>query len=138
MGNLALDFTDPETGEPFHTVVLAGENGCGKTIIFNEIYTTLGEVVYQKSFSFEIEIKLDEKNVSVIKSIFGDDNLDVDKNSFFVRHKKSDRTEWQNIEISFKDKNGVICSKISNNFYGEGGKEALFHIFLMKQQSLLR
>ena len=37
LGDLSLDFTD-ETGNPVDTVILAGENGCGKTLILEELY----------------------------------------------------------------------------------------------------
>ena len=37
LGNLELDFIDPQTGEPFDTILLAGENGTGKTSILDSI-----------------------------------------------------------------------------------------------------
>ena len=36
LGNLKLDFTD-KNGNPVDTVLLAGENGCGKTTILEEL-----------------------------------------------------------------------------------------------------
>lgn len=41
LGNLELDFTNPATGEPFDTVLFAGENGTGKTTILETISTFL-------------------------------------------------------------------------------------------------
>ena len=38
LGNLKLDFTD-KNGNPVDTVILAGENGCGKTRILEELYS---------------------------------------------------------------------------------------------------
>ena len=37
LGNLKLDFTD-KNGNPVDTIILAGENGCGKTTILEELY----------------------------------------------------------------------------------------------------
>ncbi len=37
LGNLKLDFTD-KNGNPMDTIILAGENGCGKTTILEELY----------------------------------------------------------------------------------------------------
>ena len=34
LGNLHLDFTDAN-GNAVDTIILAGENGCGKTVILN-------------------------------------------------------------------------------------------------------
>lgn len=36
LGNLELDFTNA-TGEPYNTIVLAGENGTGKTTVLESI-----------------------------------------------------------------------------------------------------
>ena len=33
-----LDFINPETGKPYSVIVFAGENGCGKTTLLNEIF----------------------------------------------------------------------------------------------------
>lgn len=38
LGDLTLDFTNPQTGEVFDTIILAGENGVGKSTIMNIIY----------------------------------------------------------------------------------------------------
>jgi len=41
LGNLEIDFVNPSTGQPFDTVVFAGENGTGKTTILETISTFL-------------------------------------------------------------------------------------------------
>lgn len=41
LGNLSLDFRD-STGKANKTVILAGENGCGKTAILETIFKALG------------------------------------------------------------------------------------------------
>ncbi len=43
LGNLELDFTNPATGMPYKTIVIAGENGTGKTTILETIYTFLNQ-----------------------------------------------------------------------------------------------
>ena len=37
IGNLELDFTNPNDGTVFSTIILAGENGTGKTTILETI-----------------------------------------------------------------------------------------------------
>jgi predicted ATPase len=41
LGNLAIDFTNPVTGQPFESVLFAGENGTGKTSILESLSTFL-------------------------------------------------------------------------------------------------
>lgn len=41
LGNLELNFVNPSTGLPFNTIVLAGENGTGKTTILESLATFL-------------------------------------------------------------------------------------------------
>ena len=40
LGDLELDFTD-DSGKPFNTIVLAGENGTGKTTVLDSLVTFL-------------------------------------------------------------------------------------------------
>lgn len=41
LGNLELDFTNPANGQPFDTIIFAGENGTGKTSILETLATFL-------------------------------------------------------------------------------------------------
>lgn len=41
LGDLELDFTNPSSGQPFDTVIFAGENGTGKTSILETLATFL-------------------------------------------------------------------------------------------------
>ena len=41
LGNLELDFVNPSTNKPYSTIVLAGENGTGKTTILETLNTFL-------------------------------------------------------------------------------------------------
>lgn len=64
LGDLALDFSDPVTGTAATTVILAGENGTGKSLILNEIYRVLGEpdISHQRmaAVSFKLDIDAEE------------------------------------------------------------------------------
>jgi ABC-type Mn2+/Zn2+ transport system ATPase subunit len=37
LGDLELDFMAPDTGQPYDTIILAGENGSGKTTILDTL-----------------------------------------------------------------------------------------------------
>lgn len=67
LGNLKLDFTDKK-GNPVDTVILAGENGCGKTTILEELYRFL----YNKDHNANCE------GQRIISKIFFD-NAEMDK-----------------------------------------------------------
>ena len=54
LGNLVLDFCDLY-GKAVDTVIFAGENGCGKSTILNEIYKlSCGSVDFQMELEFEL------------------------------------------------------------------------------------
>lgn len=53
LGDLSLDFTD-ETGNPVDTVILAGENGCGKTLILEELYNFAMPPIRSKAVDLEV------------------------------------------------------------------------------------
>ncbi|WP_157844760.1 ATP-binding protein, partial [Enterobacter hormaechei] len=41
LGNLFLDFVNSQTNKPYNTILLAGENGTGKSTILDEISQVL-------------------------------------------------------------------------------------------------
>jgi len=59
LGDLSLDFLDVTTNSSANVVVLAGENGTGKTLVLNEVYSMLGEVDLGRSFAMDISLELD-------------------------------------------------------------------------------
>jgi predicted ATPase len=57
LGNLELDFTNPTTGQAFDSIILAGENGTGKTSILETLSAFLNMGTF-KPFDF-IEYEID-------------------------------------------------------------------------------
>ena len=66
LGNLHLDFTDAN-GNTVDTIILAGENGCGKTSILDAIFNFFNKE-HDKELSGEIELSYSE--VSMLKQKF--------------------------------------------------------------------
>ncbi|MDP1727976.1 MAG: AAA family ATPase [Bacteroidota bacterium] len=53
LGDLELDFIDTTTGDPFDTIIFAGENGTGKTTILESISTFLNRGSFEYFDSIE-------------------------------------------------------------------------------------
>ena len=68
LGNLFLNFCDPE-GKSVDTIILAGENGTGKSTILNAIYTLVSRVA-----DFEADVEY-ETNDSIFKMTYRYKNL---------------------------------------------------------------
>lgn len=60
LGNLEIDFINPNTGIPYDTVIFAGENGTGKTTILESISTFLniGSFEYFEHIEYIISSKV--------------------------------------------------------------------------------
>lgn len=115
LGNLEIDFFNSTTGEPYETIVFAGENGTGKTTILETISTFLNLGSFEH-FDF-IEYIL---NKNVFKAIPTSDGtthpnfFDVYDNNGAVQKIRTDKSNnFQGIEGSAIDlrKNGCIFSK---------------------------
>jgi predicted ATPase len=117
LGDLLLDFCDPETGEPFSTIILAGENGCGKTLILNEIYTTIGEQELNKNSGvIEIEVLIDHQNVVDLRARLNEGSLAVRNNVVKVRYEDISPGSWDNIVFSFTDGNSNV-RRLTHQFF---------------------
>lgn len=59
LGDLALDFTNPQTGKVYNTILLAGENGTGKSTILESISSFLNYGPHEFIDSIEYEVNSD-------------------------------------------------------------------------------
>ena len=84
LGNLELDFTKPD-GTIFNTIILAGENGTGKTTILETISTflNLGSIACFDNIKYEID---GERYLITPNDI----NADL---GYHIRKKECDKTE---------------------------------------------
>lgn len=57
LGNLELDFVNPVTNKPYSTIVLAGENGTGKTTILETLNTFLSIGSFEPFDGIEYEVE---------------------------------------------------------------------------------
>lgn len=70
LGDLELDFTNEATGSPYDTIIIAGENGTGKTTILETIYNFLNQGPIDP-FKF-IEYQIDKKIYQAIQRVEND------------------------------------------------------------------
>ncbi len=67
LSDVALDFTDA-TGHAVDTIIFAGENGCGKTLLLNELYN-LGRFIGVKRCGwYTAEIELNAEDIELLNS----------------------------------------------------------------------
>lgn len=79
MGNLSLSFMD-ENGEPYDTIIFAGENGSGKTTILK----TIASISKKLEPNCKIICRLDESDLLKIQELSGNYNLRENKVELFT------------------------------------------------------
>ena len=104
LGNLELDFVNPVTNKPYSTIVLAGENGTGKTTILETLNTFLSIGSFEP-FD-EIEYEVEDKRYILTPS-----NIPGSLKTFFTRYDVENNTS-ENIH---SDKNNSPDSIYSDN-----------------------
>lgn len=65
LGNLSFDFTDKD-GRTVDTIIIAGENGCGKSVLLNELYQYNPTNIFNKEGVIISEIELSQYEKEII------------------------------------------------------------------------
>ena len=104
LGNLELDFVNPVTNKPYSTIVLAGENGTGKTTILETLNTflSIGSFEPFDGIEYEVEVK---------RYILTPSNIPGSLKTFFTRYDVENDTS-ENIH---SDRNNNSSSIQSDN-----------------------
>lgn len=108
LGNLKLDFCNL-AGEAVDTVIIAGENGCGKSTILNDLYSALNyEAKSEISITFDMdgkEIKLDYQweyiGASKLMCVNDHRGLDTTQYSSLVKSKYDFNCIFSDVDINF-------------------------------------
>ena len=104
LGNLELDFVNPVTNKPYSTIVLAGENGTGKTTILETLNTFLSIGSFEPFDGIEYEVE--DKRYILTPS-----NIPGSLKTFFTRYDVENDTS-ENIH---SDRNNNSSSIQSDN-----------------------
>ena len=104
LGNLSFDFTDKK-GNTVDTIIIAGENGCGKSVLLNELFNYNPATIYSnKDGIISTEIELSQIEIELIQegqnfknqntpSIFG--NIMTIKQDFSILQ------TWNQCKVSY-------------------------------------
>ena len=110
LGDLALDFTSPD-GEPIDTVIIAGENGTGKSTIINAIYDLISG---KKMTDVVITVEMDGEKHTL--TYYGNTERE---NVVWV----ADETNWKAVvgsdQYRQKYKMSAIFSDVDINFHSQ-------------------
>ena len=118
LGDIYLDFVDPESNDAFSTVVLAGENGCGKTQILQEIYSVFGEINTEGRDvgTIHIELQIDPSTLSEIRKKLNANTLTIKDGKFYIRYQRVGGHHWSNVSFKFIDDNGNSITRGASDY----------------------
>lgn len=109
LGNLKLDFRI-ETGVPANTVIFAGENGCGKSVLLNILYefSTFTPMHNKGDEKRLFSVTISDKELEVLKT--HDQTVQyfqngIEKNILEIKFDFSVSGNWSQITIGFFDDN---------------------------------
>lgn len=105
-GNLEIDFTN--NGKTVDNIIIAGENGCGKSQLLNLIFShsrfDVDNIKRNEKRYFEIEFNNQDiemfKNMAQFKSIFSNH---IQDNILYILIDYSIVNDWSQIQITFKN-----------------------------------
>ncbi len=118
LGDLYLDFVDPGSDAAFSTVVLAGENGCGKTQILQEIYSIFGEINTEGRDVgiIHIELQIDPSTLTEIRQKLKASTLTVKDGKFYIRYQRVGANHWGNVSFRFINDDGNSITRGASDY----------------------
>lgn len=110
-GNLSLDFTDAN-GKTIDTIIIAGENGVGKSLLLNTIFefSQLGLDGIKRDEKREYEIQLSDIEIDILKNgVYARESItkDYKDNIFYVSIDYNVVNDWNQIDIRGKTETGI-------------------------------
>jgi predicted ATPase len=133
LGNLELDFTDKE-GKPVNTIIIAGENGVGKSQLLNIIFElsngALSNIKRNEKRIFQIQ--LSDKEVNILKQNDQTKHYfdkDYEDNILQITIDYNIISDWRQVDIRGKIKNGFSESFIGTVFIHNDTRSILRTIF---------
>ncbi|HHQ4306176.1 TPA: AAA family ATPase, partial [Serratia fonticola] len=120
LGDLALNFINNQTGKPYSTILLAGENGTGKSTILEAIsdFLNLGPYVNFEYIEYEIDgnIYKTSKPTGVNMPLTFFDIVEENGNVIHIRHDRGNNYHLINSEIKDLRHYGCVYSKARSDY----------------------
>ncbi|OYU79356.1 MAG: hypothetical protein CFE23_14400 [Flavobacterium sp. BFFFF1] len=131
--NLKLDFTD-ENGKTINTIILAGENGVGKSLLLNNIFefSNLNLNSERRDEKRKFEIELSNEEIEILKAgqyskqYF---TTSYQENIFFITIDYNITDNWNQIDIKGKTATGVSPTLTGSLFAHNDTNKVLRAIF---------
>lgn len=107
-GNFEIDFTN--NGKTVDNIIIAGENGCGKSQLLNLIFlhSRINLDINQRNEKRHFEIELTNEdveafsNIDQFKPLF---DIAIQDNRLYISIDYSIKNNWSQVKINFKNKN---------------------------------
>lgn len=131
LGNLSFDFTD-NNGKAIDNIIIAGENGCGKSVLLEELYQFNPAIVRNNKFGIiTTEIELSESEIELLKNSPNFKNRHfqgIYDGVFVIRQDFSIKGNWSQLMVSYKS--SIDQNETSNGFIFQFENNNIFkHIF---------
>ena len=132
LGNLRLDFVD-DSGIVPDTIILAGENGTGKSQILNAIYEFTNYGLSQNRRPerryIEIEVSEEERNLLAEVKALQRPIQQMDKNIIGFEYNFENVGDWSQVEVLMYDHKGEKIHCPSSNFADARVKRVIRSLF---------
>lgn len=116
LGNLKLDFTD-RNGKPVDTIILAGENGCGKTTILEELYNLWNFSEHNANYKgkyITTLLYLNEAEINQIAQKINEENnhnlIPINPTGLFEVRDDISKKPWGCFDVKYQKKNETMLS----------------------------
>ena len=117
LGSISFDFTDAE-GKTVNTIILAGENGCGKSLLLSVLNNyNPGFTAKELGYRLKVEVELSGEDIEAIKSNKNTNNVIGNLLSGNIVTFVHDTTFQDDLSrVMFSDENGRTQLKYAHPF----------------------
>lgn len=117
LGSCLFDFTN-EQGDAVDTIIIAGENGCGKSVFLNELFAyNPSEIRDDRLYKINTEIELNDHELSRLRTspnFTNQGHKGISSNVINITQDFSIRGTWEQSKVSFMDNNQNQVSAIGH------------------------
>lgn len=115
LGNISLDFTDKE-GNTVDNIIIAGENGCGKSVLLNELFEFNPTGIHDKRGKITTEIELSSSEMLLVQQnkYMQNYGMTLSDGIIIVEQDFSIHGDWNQCKVYFHGTSGE--TQLSNGY----------------------